>query len=164
MRGMSSRIVVAVAMLHLVVAALFSTHVPVERSLPDFLERPLRLYGDYTGARTRFDFFAPEVSSQARARFVVTRADGKVEERVLDTDNREADQRIAAMMTYMGDRTLRGYVMHAWCVYLLSRDPSAMAVEAHLEMLEVPTMAEARAGARPKWAPLGRYALRRDQV
>ena len=161
---MTSRIAVAAAMLHLLVAALFSTHVPVERSLPDFLERPLRLYGDYTGARTHFDFFAPEVSSQARARFRVSRADGTLEDRVLDTGEREADQRIAAMMTYLNDRTLRGYVMHAWCVYLLTRDPNAATVEAHLEILEVPAIEQARAGAKPRWLPLARYALRRDQI
>lgn len=158
---MRSGLFVALAMLHLVVAALFSTHARVEQLLPPVLERPLRLYGDLTGAHAHFNFFAPDVAPQARASFVFTRADGTRETMPLATTSDEANQRIAMIMTWLGDPQRRVFIMHSWCVHYLDRRPDVAEVEAVVEILDIPTIERARAGAKPRWLELQRYALRR---
>lgn len=158
---MRSALLVAAAMLHLVVAALFSTHAKVEDFLPREIERPLRLYGDYTGAHAHFNFFAPAVSAQARAGFTLVLADGRREELVLATSDAEANQRIAMMMTFLGDPKQRVFMMHAWCVHFLDRRPDAASIEARVEILDIPPVAAARAGAKPRWIVFDRYELRR---
>ncbi len=161
---MKSHLVVAIAMLHLVVAALFSTHVVIEERLPDLLGRALRVYGDYTGARTHFDYFAPAVAPQARASFVLFRTDGTKREVTLATGNAEADQRIAMMLTFLGPAAMRASIMHSWCVHFLERDPALAAVEARVEIIDIPTVSQARAGAVSRWLHLDRYRLTREQI
>jgi hypothetical protein len=163
-RVAAMRAIFAVAMVHLVVAALFSTHALAERMLPAGLARVLGVYGELTGARTHFDFFAPDVAPQARGYVLLTGPGGAVTRVALESSSGEVNHRLATMMSYLGDARARAFVMHSWCVHFLSADPRLLAAEARLEIIEVPTMAEARAGARARWHPLDRYVLARDKA
>lgn len=158
------RVVLALALGHLVVAALFSTHVQAERFLPPALLRALAVYGDLTGARTHFDYFAPEVAPQARAYILLTAADGATRRLDIRAANDEVNTRLAIMMSYLGDRRVREFLMHSWCLHFLSAVPAAAAAEARVEIIELPTMAQARAGQRPRWLELDRYRLTRAQA
>lgn len=158
------RVVLGLALAHLVVAALFSTHVPVERVLPAGLLRVLGAYGDLTGARTHFDYFAPDVAPQARGYVLLTASDGSVSRRDIRAANDEVNTRLAIMMSYLGDRRVREFLMHSWCLHFLSAEPQLAAAEARVEIIEIPTMAEAREGKRPRWLPLDRYRLTREQA
>ena len=146
------------------VAALFSTHVQIEKLLPAGLLRVLGVYGDLTGARTHFDYFAPDVAPQARGYVLLTAPDGTVRRRDIRAGNDEVNTRLAIMMSYLGDRRMRELLMHSWCLHFLSAEPGLAAAEARVEIIELPTMAEARAGQRPRWLPLDRYRLTRAQV
>lgn len=159
-----SRVLVLAALLHLVVAALYSTNTRLERAMPGPVAAVLGTYGDYTGARTRFDFFAPAVAPQARASMVLTRDDGSVQTVALDREGAEVRQRLAMMMTFLGNRERRAFIMHAWCVHFIAADPRVSSAEARVEIISLPTLEQARAGVGPTWVPLDRYALRRDQA
>ena len=152
------------ALAHLVVAALFSTHVQAERFIPAPLLRLLGVYGDLTGARTHFDYFAPQVAPQARGYVLLTAADGSVRRRDIEADNDEVNTRLAIMMSYLGDPGVRELLMHSWCLHFLAAQPDLAAAEARVEIIHVPTMAEARRGDRARWLELGRYRLTREQA
>ena len=162
MRDMRTSPLVALAMAHLAIAALYATHVQVERQLPPSIERPLRFYGDLTGAHVHFNFFAPQVAPQARALFDLIHADGRHEIVDLATGNNEADQRVKMIMTFLGDPQVRVLLMHSWCRHFLDRRPDVVEVAVRVDIVDVPTMAAARAGAKPQWLELDRYHLHRD--
>ena len=159
------RAVMVAAGVHLAIAAFFSTHWPTERLLPPVLERPLSLYGKYSGAETHFNFFAPNVSTQARAYFVLTRRDGSSWTERLDAGGVEANQRLAMMFTYYGVPETRAVFARSWAVYMLEHHPEAVAVEVHVEILEIPTLDELRLkNAAARWVDVDRLRLRRDEI
>ena len=158
------RIAVAAAAIHLGIAALFSTHWPVERHLPAPIDRPLKLYGTYTGAQTHFNFFAPGVSTQARAQFVLTRADGSQSRDVLVTGNFEANQRLAMMFTFYGVQEARPFLARAWAVHMLNRHPEAQSVDVSVEVLDIPTLAELRSGKTSRWIEIDHTRLTRREI
>ncbi len=157
-------VIVAAAAVHLSIAAFFSTHWPVERVLPAILDRPLKLYGAYTGAQTHFNFFAPAVSTQARAQFVLVNADGTFTRDELLTGSAEANQRLAMMFTFYGVAEARPFLARAWGVHMLDRHPDAQAVEVRVEILDIPTLAELKAGRSSRWVEVDRTRLQRDEI
>jgi hypothetical protein len=156
--------VVAAAAVHLSIAAFFSTHWPVERVLPAILDRPLKLYGAYTGAQTHFNFFAPAVSTQARAQFILVNADGTTTRDELLTGNAEANQRLAMMFTFYGVAEARPFLARAWAVHMLERHPQAQSVEVRVEILDIPTLAELKAGKSSRWIEVDRTRVQRDEI
>lgn len=158
------KLAIAAATIHLGIAALFSTHWAVDKSLPGWIDRPVKLYGAYTGARTHFNFFAPAVSTQARARFVLERADGRVVTDDLSTGNLEADQRIAMMFTFYGVAEIRPFLSRALAVYMLDRHPEAVAVEVRVEALDIPTLPGLKAGKASRWVEIDRTKLTRREI
>lgn len=154
----------AAAAVHLVIAALFSTHVRVENLIPWVINRPLQLYGGYTGAATRFNFFAPAVPTQPRVHFLLTDRDGKTRSADLLTPSNEANQRISTMLTLYELPALRPLLMRSWAVYALTRHPDAQAVEVRIEILDIPTLAQARAGRAAAWVEVDRSVVRRDEI
>lgn len=158
------RLVVVVAAIHLSIAAVFATHWQVEQFLPVLLDRPLKLYGAYTGAQTHFNFFAPAVSTQARAQFVLTRPDGTTIRDQLLTGNAEANQRLAMMFTFYGIPEARPFLARSWAVYMLGRHPDAEAVEVRIEALQIPVLSEVRSGKAARWVEIDRMKLRRDEI
>ena len=154
----------AAAGIHLVIAALFSTHVRVEKYIPAAVERPLRIYGSYTGAHTRFNFFAPTVPSQARVHFTLVNADGRAREVDLSTTSAEANQRLATMFTFYEMPHLRPFLVRAWAAYVVSLHPHAQSIEVRVEILDIPTLAEARAGKMASWVEVEKTMFRRDEV
>ena len=154
----------AAAAIHLVIAALFSTHVRVENFIPWVIERPLQLYGGYTGAATRFNFFAPSVPTQPRVHFALKGRDGTTRNADLLTPSNEANQRVATMLSLYELQSLRPLLMRAWAVYALARHPDADAVEVRVEILDIPTLAQAQAGRKPAWVESERAVVRRDEI
>jgi hypothetical protein len=157
-------IIVAGAAVHLIVAALFATHVRIERYLPSAIERPLRVYGGYTGASTHFDFFAPAVPTQPRVRFEITAANGGT--RVIDfaTPSAEVNQRFAVMYATYELPSLRSALVRAWAVFVLERYPDARSVEVQVDVLDVPTLAQAHRGKTAQWVEAARTVVRREDL
>lgn len=166
MRGMASwDTVVKVAIAaHLGIAAVYALPVPVELHIPAAIERPLAIYGGFTGAHTRHDYFAPGVPTEARAEFVLVGAGGESRRVRLATPSDEANRRLRLMFTIYGWPSERERLTRAWGEYMLRLDPHAVAVETRVEVLQLPTLEEAAAGKRAHWAEVGRALLRREDA
>jgi len=158
------RLFAAAAAIHLVIAALFSTHVRIEDFIPAAIERPLQIYGGYTGAATRFNFFAPAVPTQPRVQFILALRDGSTRTVDLLTPNGEANQRLANMFGLYELVELRPVLLRTWAVFALTHHPEAQAVEVHVDLLDIPTIAQARNGKAATWVEAGRMTVRRDEI
>jgi hypothetical protein len=164
MDRMSGRVKVlgVAAAVHLSLAAIYGIHVPVELYIPLAIDRPLSIYGGLTGTRSRFDFFAPEVPSQARADFLIVTASGTSRRvRLADTPSAEANRRLGLMYTIYAYPTQRELLLRAWGDYLLRLNPDAVEVVSRIEMLEIPTVQESAAGKTASWSEVGRLTVRR---
>ena len=154
----------AAAAIHLALAAVYAIHVPAETVVPRYLDRAAAFYGSFSGVRNHFDFFAPSVSTQARAEFRVFRADGSARHVRLATPSAEANNRIALMLTYYSYPSEREKLLRAWGEYVMRLYPDAVAVESRIEALEIPSLAQHAAGpAAPRWVELGRLTVRKGE-
>lgn len=159
------KVIAAAAAVHLALAALYAWHIPAETVVPYAFDRAVAVYGSFSGVRNHFDFFAPSVSTQARADFRVIAADGSVRHVRLATPSAEANNRIALMLTYYAYASERERLLRAWGRYILQLHPHAVAVESRIEALEIPTLRDAAAGAAaPKWVELGRVMVRKGEA
>ena len=158
------RIVCWLAGVHLFIALIYSTQLSVEFFIPSWLERPMRTYGGYSGAYTHFNFFAPAVVSQVRVRFKLGAADGSVRETEVASTSGEVNQRLATMYNYYLRPTARPYLIEAWARHMLDRHPEAQWVQTRVEMLDIPTLEQVKAGKRAEWVEVGRYAAVREGV
>lgn len=154
----------AAAGAHLAVALVYSTHVLVEYHLPPALERVMRGYGAYSGTSAHFNFFAPTVATQYRAQFLLATRDGRTRPADIRTDSSEANQRLALMVNVYQVPEARPYLVRSWAVFLLERNPDAASVETRVAILDIPRIAEARAGKRATWVELERTVTRREEV
>jgi hypothetical protein len=121
---------------------------------PDGL--PARAWAAYdalTGSGNSYGFFAPAVASMPRARVVVLDASGSPTTLTLpQARGREFDLRVGASvgMLWWGHDAHRRALASSWAAAALAT-PDAVAVLVFVELFEVPSMAEYRAGARPHW-------------
>lgn len=158
------RIVCWAAGVHLFIALVYSTQLYVEFFIPAWLERPIRAYGGYSGAYTHFNFFAPAVVSQVRVKFKLGQADGSVRETEVTSTSGEVNQRLATMYNYYLRPTARPYLIEAWARHMLDTHPEAQWVQTRVEMLDIPTLAEIKAGKQAAWVEVGRYGAVREGV
>ena len=148
---------------HLFIALIYSTHVHVEHFIPAALERALRVYGNYSGAATHFNYFAPVVVSQVRVRFKIGLRDGS--ERVFEivSPSTEVNQRLAMMFNHYLRPTVRPFLIESWARYVLAKHPEAEWVQTRVEFLDIPTLAQLKEGRKATWVEIGRYgAVRND--
>jgi len=158
------RIVCWAAGIHLFIALIYSSQLYVEFFIPSWLERPMRAYGGYSGAYTHFNFFAPAVVSQVRVRFKLGHADGSVRELEVGSSSGEVNQRLATMFNYYLRPTARPALIESWGRHMLDRHPEAQWVQTRVEMLDIPTLGEVKAGKRAQWVEVGRYAAVRESA
>jgi hypothetical protein len=121
--------------------------------------RGLRLYDALSGAGDSYSFFAPTVGPQLRARFTVCTPEGTCSDETLDGGkSREVSLRLgelAGSVHVVADRTdLRRAFLGALAASRFGAHPEAHRVQVSIEEWVVPTMAEHRAGARPRWSCL----------
>jgi hypothetical protein len=142
---------------HLLIALIYSTHLQVEHFIPGWLDRPLRVYGDYSGAHTHFNFFAPVVVSQVRVTFKIGLPGGTTRELRIDPPSDEARLRVAGMFNYFLRPTAREPLVQAWARHVLDTTPEAQWVQTRVELLDIPTLAQMKAGRTAQWVEIGRY-------
>jgi len=153
------KVLVAATALHLLLAAIYAPHIPVEPYLPRAVDRAAALYGSLSGVRNHFDFFAPTVSTQARVEFRAAMADGTTRLMRLGTPSAEANNRLALMLTYYSYPSTRVQLLQAWGEYALRLNPQATAVEVRIEALQIPPLREAAAGVPARWVEIGRATV-----
>jgi hypothetical protein len=159
------KVIKAATAVHLAIAAIYGVHFPVELYMPRAIDRPLSIYGGFTGTRARFDFFAPSVPTEARAHFLIVPADGGDGRWVrLSTPSGEANRRLALMFTVYAAPTERERLLQAWGEYMLRLHPEAVEVRTRVEVMNMLTMSESAAGKQPSWTEAGRATVRRGDV
>jgi hypothetical protein len=118
--------------------------------------RGLRFYDVLSGAGDSYSFFAPQVGPQLRARFIVSTPQGERTEETLETGkSREVGLRLgnlAGTIYLVANRTdLRRAFLGALAANRFGAHPRANSVQVTIEEWVMPTMAEYRLGARPRW-------------
>ena len=118
--------------------------------------RELHFYNALSGAGDSYSFFAPTIGPQLRARFALSTAQGERSEETLETGkSREVGFRLGnlAGTTYLvAKRTdLRRAFLGALAANRFGAHPEASLVQVNIEEWVMPTMAEYRRGARPRW-------------
>jgi hypothetical protein len=121
--------------------------------------RALRFYDSLSGAGDSYSFFAPAVGPQLRARFNLASPQGERSEETLETGkSRDVGFRLgnlAGTVYIVARRTnLRRAFLGALAANRLGAHPDADRVQVTIEEWEMPTMAEYRGGARPRWRAL----------
>ena len=121
--------------------------------------RGLRFYQAVSGAGDSYAFFAPAVGTQLRARFILSTPTGERSEETLETGkSREIGLRLgnlAETIHVVATRTdLRRAFLGALAANRLGAHPEANLVQVRIEEWVMPTMAEYRRGARPRWRSL----------
>jgi hypothetical protein len=121
--------------------------------------RGLRLYDALSGAGDAYSFFAPAVGPQLRARFTLSTPEEKRSEETLETGkSREVGLRmgnLAGTVHVVAERSdVRRAFLGALAANRLDAHPEANRVQVTIEEWLMPTMAEYRLGARPRWRSL----------
>jgi hypothetical protein len=121
--------------------------------------RGVRIYDLLSGAGESYSFFAPSVGPQLRARFTLSTPQGERSEETLETGkSREVGFRvgnIAGTIYIVAKRTdLRRAFLGALAASRFGAHPEANRVQVDIEDWVMPTMAEYRLGARPRWHSL----------
>jgi hypothetical protein len=68
------------------------------------------------------------------------------------------------MFTFYSVAEARPFLTRALGVHMLDRHPDAQAVDVRVEALDIPTLAELRAGKSSHWVEIDRLRLRRDEI
>jgi hypothetical protein len=157
--------VMALASVHLTLVATGAAHL-FSQIGDNIVSRPLQWYGTMSGADAGYNFFAPRVGSQLRVGFVLTNQDGQQWEDNLEGDaNQEVRLRLGSLSgLFPQDRegeNLRRDLSASWAAVMFGRYPTAEVVEVRVEVYQVPSMAEYRAGSRPEWQPVHSSVFRR---
>jgi hypothetical protein len=121
--------------------------------------RGLRFYDALSGAGDSYSFFAPSVGPQLRARFILSTPSKERSEEILETrKSREVGFRlgnIAGTIYIMAEhRDVRRAFLGALAANRFGAHAEANVVQVNIEEWVMPTMAEYRVGARPRWRSL----------
>jgi hypothetical protein len=151
----------------LLLATAFSCHLAVvvagAAELTSRLHGPvgrgLRFYDALSGAGDSYSFFAPSVGPQLRARFTLSTPQGeRLEETLENGKGREVSFRlgnIAGTIQIVSKRVdLRRAFLGALAANRLGAHPEANQAQVTIEDWVMPTLAEYRLGARPRWRSL----------
>lgn len=142
---------------HLALVAAGAAHLTARLHGP--VARALRFYEALSGAGDSYSFFAPAPGPQLRTRFTLSTPQGERSEETLeDGKSREVGFRLgnlAGTVYLVSERAdLRRAFLGALAASRLGAHPEANRVQVTIEEWVMPTMAEYRAGARPRWRSL----------
>ena len=142
---------------HLVLVVAGASHLTSRLHGP--VGRGLRFYDALSGAGDSYSFFAPTVGPQLRARFTLSTPQGERSEETLETGkSREVGFRLgnlAGTIYIAAKRTdLRRAFLGALAASSFGAHPEASHVQVNIEEWVMPTMADYRAGVRPRWRSL----------
>ena len=141
---------------HLLLVIAGAAHLTSRAQAP--VARGLRFYDALSGAGDSYSFFAPAVGPELRARFTLTTPQGRSEEVLGTGKSREVGFRLgtlAGTIYVLAKRTdLRRAFLGALAASRLGAHPEASVVQVSIDAWEMPTMAEYRIGARPRWRSL----------
>jgi hypothetical protein len=125
----------------------------------------LRLYGALSGAENGYAFFAPGIGPQVRVTFTLTDAAGRTWTDTLDRGmTREGALRVGSGVALASEPAYRDDLFRSWAGAMFGRHPDARKVTVRLQEYDPPTMAEYRAGVRPRWETIDEATADRDEL
>jgi hypothetical protein len=150
---------------HLALVIAGAAH--VTSRVPAPVGKLLRFYDALSGAGDSYSFFAPAVGPQLRTRFTISTPQGNRFDETLETGkSREVGFRLgnlAGTVYIVARRTdLRRAFLGALAAGRFGVHPEANLVRVSIEEWEMPTMAEYRSGAQPRWRLLHDATFKRD--
>jgi hypothetical protein len=153
--GTGAKVLAALAFLHLCSVAGF-IWADLGQDSPSRTSIVLRLYKNLSGTFRDYTFFAPSVSSGLGAAFLVESPSDKQSELVnFASDDREISFRYNCIVTScMRDLRSRELFAQSWSALILGSRPDANTVTVMVHAMDLPSMAEYRAGKRPAWKPV----------
>jgi hypothetical protein len=120
-------------------------------------------YGHMSGSNNRYGFYAPAVATGMRASFTLTDWEGRTWTDSLGRGNTaETDLRLGTLVSMAGSDHWQSLLPSAWASALLARHPDADQVTIRIDYRELPSMAEHRAGAAPRWLTIYHSAFTRE--
>ncbi|MGZ3450515.1 MAG: hypothetical protein ACXVEF_13025 [Polyangiales bacterium] len=154
---MKRRLLVGALGFHLLLVVAGAAHLTSRVHGP--AGRGLRFYDSLSGAGDSYSFFAPAVGPQLRARFTLSTPQGERFEETLEAGkSREVGFRVGniAGTVYIAAKSteLRRALLGALAASRFGAHPEVDLVEVNIEEWVMPTMAEYREGARPRWRSL----------
>jgi hypothetical protein len=153
-------VVATFALLHLLLVVVYITADWPERALRPALNIPLRVYQNLSGNFRDYAFFAPRVGSDLKTAFLLEPARGPASLVNFTADNREASFRYNCIaLASMRDVPARDLFAQSWAALLLGGNPDAQRVTVMVKEYSLPSMADYRAGYRPRWESIyvGRF-------
>jgi hypothetical protein len=115
-------------------------------------------YSRLASADGGFNFYAPSVSAPFRAQFEVEEANGRHFTAHLSDGmgfaRTHSETMVAWFWVAATNPKLKRSIVASWASDMFSRFPSASKIGVTIEMYDLPTMANYRAGARPSWKPV----------
>jgi hypothetical protein len=146
--------VLPAAAIHLVLVLVLGV-LHVRLPYEGWVERAVGYYGALSGASSAYSFFAPTVGPLLWATFEVRDRAGTLTTEALETGvSREADLRvknIVGMFWDEQDPAVRRSLVASWAAKVFAKHPEADSVVVRLEIYDLPSMAEYRAGKQPQW-------------
>ncbi|MET0402832.1 MAG: hypothetical protein ABW123_10535 [Cystobacter sp.] len=146
----------AVALSHLLLVLVNALHLQAYFP-PGVPGRLLQLYGQWSGASTRFNFFAPVITPSVRVSFDLSQESGEVTHDALRFDDEAMNVRGYCMALRFEVKDNQENMARAWAALMFGWHPEARAVTVRVDALRLPTMEAYRAGERPEWTE--RYRL-----
>ena len=130
----------------------------------------VRWYARMSGADSNYGFFAPAVGAPHRGRFLLQDDEGSTWRDVFDQTNRsEARLRLSGIVesAFMSGEAeespeWRKHLVRSWAAAMFRRHTSAVSLTLIVEAYDFPTMAEYRAGSRPRWQIVYQAELQRQ--
>src|SRR5260221_14467259 len=98
----------------------------------------MRIYGNYSGAHTHFNFFAPMVVSQVRVQFRPGGGDRTLGTVEVASDSSDDNQRLATMLSFYLHRTPPLGLVGSWARHDLDAHPAARGGQLPVESPDSP--------------------------
>jgi len=137
-------------LLHFLVAIAYVAAEPLGLDPDRRWFRAASRFGAYTGAATRYGFFAPVLPAARRLRAKVL-CDGAWIEVPPPVSGTESSLRLITISSLTMYPQIRRAVGASWAAHAFGRFPCAEAALVELDVYAVPSMREYRGGARPFW-------------
>jgi hypothetical protein len=148
----------------LVVMACSAAQIPLFEG-EGFGDRTFRALAHYTGADGSYGFFAPSVASQVRAVFTLSDDEGNSWQDTLEGNRtRETELRFGSLLGQAMQPETQEAVVQSWAAQMLGRHPTATELLVRVEVYDMPTMEQYRAGERPEWNMLYEVTFTRESA
>ncbi|HVI44656.1 MAG TPA: hypothetical protein VM802_07295 [Chitinophaga sp.] len=153
----------AIALLHLLVAALSAAHLQVIFPRRTLLAQAWQGYGAYTGASNIFSFFAPEIGDEIAVIYTVVDRNGKqMAVRLENNANHERNTRLINIYGFFSVDEARELMAQSCASYMFSQIPQAVLIRVVVVYRAIPPMQDYRNGQRPRWYSSFSRAYRRN--